>query len=38
MASEFYSTLMQRNTFIEFDEIMDKLEKKFGKVPQPDTA
>jgi hypothetical protein len=30
--------LIERNAFVAFDEIMDKMEKRFGNIPQPDTA
>jgi hypothetical protein len=36
--SEYHATLMQRNDFIEFHEIMDKLQKRFGNIPQADMA
>jgi hypothetical protein len=37
-ASEYFANLIERNAFIAFDEIMDKMEKRFGNIPQPDTA
>ena len=37
-ASEYYATLMVRDPNIGFLEIMNKLEKRFGSVPMPETA
>ena len=37
-AREYYATLMVRDPNIGFLEIMNKLEKRFGSVPMPETA
>ena len=37
-ASEFYASVVARNQAIGFQEILNKLEKRFGGVPLPDTA
>ena len=37
-ASEYYATVVTRNANIEFVELLNKLEKRFGGVPLPDTA
>ena len=37
-ASEFYATVMDRNAQIPLQDLMTKLEKRFGNIPQPDTA
>ncbi|KAK3108498.1 hypothetical protein FSP39_010796 [Pinctada imbricata] len=37
-ASEYFATLLDRNEDIDFNELMTKLQKRFGCIPLPDTA